>query len=302
MLSLLVVLVIEQLRPLPYRHVVAQPLEKLCRLLENRINAGEKRDGIVAWLIAAGGCVLASSLLASFLASVSPFLGWLWNLCLLYWAMGFRRESDSYHGILLALRNADLTQARSRLATWSGQPAERLAAGAIARLAIEHALRTAHRRFFAVVTCFLLLPGASGAVLYRVADLLATSWNGSHEQETAAFGSFARRSFAIIDWLPVRITAATFAIVGDFERAFCCWRACAERSPADPLQIVLASAAGALRVGLGEVASESGKTSMAGQFGLAGEPDADDMESAMGLVWRALVLWLLLACGLAILP
>lgn len=301
-LSLLAVLVVEQLRPLPYRQVVSQPLDRLCAVLEERLNAGEKRDGMMAWLIGVGGCVLASGVTAVALASVDSFLAWLWNVCVLYWAMGFRRDSDSYHGILLALRNGDLAQARRRLADWRGQPAERLAAPAVARLAIEHALGVAHRHFFAVAICFVLLPGPCGAVLYRVAALFAATWNRGDARETANFGSFARRSFAIIDWLPVRLTAATLAVVGDFERAFYSWRACVEKSPSEPLEIVLASGAGALRVRLGETVNETGRTATAGEFAMADEADADYMESAMGLIWRALVLWLLFLCGLAVLP
>jgi len=42
--------------------------------------------------------------------------------------------------------------------------------------------------------------------------------------ELGEFGGFARHAFYLLEWLPIRMTAMTFAIVGDFEDTVFCWR------------------------------------------------------------------------------
>jgi adenosylcobinamide-phosphate synthase len=153
---------------------------------------------------------------------------------------------------------------------------------------------------FGVLVWFVLLPGPCGAVLYRASAFLSDYW-GRHKTgrsneyaEFGEFGKFAQRAFAIIDWLPLRITATGFAIVGDFEDAIYCWRTQADLWPDDGLGIVLASGAGALGVRLGMPLMESGEVAERAEIGIGAEADVDFMQSAVGLVWRALVLWLLL--------
>ena len=111
-----------------------------------------------------------------------------------------------------------------------------------------------------------------------------------------------RQAFALIDWLPLRVTAAGFAIVGNFEDAIYCWRTQADRWPEDipgsalgsGIGIVLASGAGALGVRLGMPVVEAGVIADRAEIGTGDEADADFMQSAVGLIWRALLLWLLL--------
>ena len=294
LLSLLAVLLVEQVWPLPYRQFVQEPLSRLAVFLESRFNAGESRHGIGAWLVGIGGLVIVSGGVAVALSQLSPLLAWLWNGLVLYLTMGFRRFSHYYTDIRLALRMGDLVNARKLLAEWRGRPADGLSASEIARLSIEEALCASHRHVFGVLVCFVLLPGPCGAILYRASAFFAASWGRADDADAAAFGGFARRSFAIIDWLPVRLTAASFAIVGNFEDALYCWRTQAEKWPDDGLGIIVASGAGALGVRLGMPVRVAGELADRAEVGTGDEADVDFMESAVGLVWRALVLWMLL--------
>src|SRR6266853_825003 len=117
--------------------------------------------------------------------------------------------------------------------------------------AIEEALVSSHRYVFAVVFWFVLLPGPSGVILYRLSMFLNDRWGERTSPELERFSRFARRAFAALDWLPVRFTAAAFAIVGDCEDAVYCWRTQAANWPDPALGIVLASGAGAIGVRLG---------------------------------------------------
>jgi cobalamin biosynthesis protein CobD/CbiB len=296
--SLIAVLFLEQVRPLPYRWAIQEPLSRLARTLENLFNAGERSHGFIAWLFAVGGLVLIAGGVYAGMLAINPLLAWLWTVLMLYLTMGFRQFSHYYTDIQLALRMNDLTHARELLAEWRGRSATELSSSEIARLAIEEALCASHRHVFGVLVCFVLLPGPCGAVLYRAAAFFAEFWGRHSDDEAGRFGTFAQQAFAVIDWLPVRVTAAGFAIVGNFEDAIYCWRNQASKWPdhvsGSTIGIVLASGAGALGVRLGMPVAESGEIADRVEMGTGEEANVDFMQSAVGLVWRALLLWLLL--------
>lgn len=296
--SLIAVLLLEQLRPLPYRLVVHEPLARFAGFLEGRFNAGEHGHGLIAWLVAVSGLVLLAGGVYAALYAFNPLLAWFWNVFVLYLTMGFRQFSHNFTDILLALRLDDLPHARNLLAEWRGRPSDGLSSSEIARLAIEEALSASHRHVFGVLVCFVLLPGPCGAVLYRVSAFLADAWGRRNSADADGFGKFAQQAFAVIDWLPLRMTAAGFAVVGDFEDAIYCWRTQADKWPdsylGSGIGIVLASGAGALGVRLGMPVVESGEITDRAEIGLGEEANVDSMQSAVGLVWRAMLLWLLL--------
>jgi len=211
----------------------------------------------------------------------------------LYLALGFRQFSHFYNDVMLALRAGDVPRAREILTVWRGESARELPAGEIARVAIELGLIRSHRHVFGVMAWFIVL-GPVGAICYRLAALLGDRWGGVKNAETGAFGLFARRAFEIIDWLPVRLTAFGFAMTGDFTGAIECWREQAATWRSRPQGVLLAAAAGALGVKLGGVLHEEGGIVYRPQLGEGDDADVDYMQAAVGLIWRALVLWLFL--------
>jgi cobalamin biosynthesis protein CobD/CbiB len=152
-----------------------------------------------------------------------------------------------------------------------------------------------------VIFWFMLLPGPSGAVLYWLAHRLERRWRGALAPEFASFGHFPEQAFAALDWVPVRLTATTFAVVGDFEDAVFCWRTQARQWEDRNLGIVLAAGAGALGVRLGNPYIQDGIAKMRPEIGLGELADAAFLDSTVGLVWRAVVLWsvIVFLCGLA---
>jgi len=299
--SLIAVFLIEQLKPLHYRRVVEEPLFAWADFVRSRFDAGEYRQGVIAWCLAVLAPVVLVAVIYGFIFSLSPLLGWLFNAGLLYLTLGFRQFSHYYNEIDLALRMDDLPRARQLLGEWRGRSADGLGSQDIARLAIETGLVSAHRHVFAIILCFVLLPGPSGAVLYRMAAVIKARWQVGVSEERNDFPTFSARVFSIIDWLPARATAAAFAIVGDFEDALYCWRTQSARWPDRNAGIVLAGGAGALGVQLGLPLAEGAEEGEGVALGLGEPAGIDFLQSAVGLVWRATVLWmvLLLLLGLA---
>jgi cobalamin biosynthesis protein CobD/CbiB len=335
-LSLLLALAVEQWRPLVDRRFVFAPMSGYAGFLERNFDAGEAQQGTIAWFLAVVPVVAAAWAIYAALGAANPLLALAFNVVVLYFTMGFRQHSHYFTDIHKALKDGDLDAARRLLAHWRGHPCDTLNASEVARLTIEGALTVSHRHVFGPIFWFVLLPGPSGAILYRFALFLNHRWGGLGRvgasgplfdlaegaaattdlagpetraavagrdeagEPTGRFGEFARIAFRAIDWLPARFTAAGFAIVGDFEDAAYCWRTQAARWPDAILGVVLAAGAGALGVRLGMPIPRGTTLEDRPELGLGEEADTPFLDSTVGLVWRALVLWLVLRLLLSV--
>jgi len=306
-IAILAALGLEQWRAFRWRAALERLFVRYARTLERKLNGGSAQQGSVAALAAVAPPVLVAAGMYFALDAVHPLLGLVWNVAVLYLLMGFRRFSHAYTTVEAALRADDLNAARRALAAWRGVAAGELSSSDIAKLAIERGLMDSYRQVFATMFWFAVLPGPAGAVLYRAAVLLAQEWRGEAKGadttpialSRAMFGRPARALLWLLDWIPARLTALSFAIVGDFEDAAFCWRtqatSWADEEGGEHAGIVLASGAGALGMQVGgSIPTVGGQPSVRPDLGLGDKPEADLLPSAVGLVWRALVLWLLL--------
>lgn len=307
LLAILIALGLEQWHAFRWRAAAERLFVAYARSLERKLNGGAAQQGVIAAALALIPPVAIAALVAFAAESVHPLLALVWNVAVLYLLMGFRRFSHAVSVIVEALRDGDLTLARRALATWRGGSAAEIGSEDIARLSIERGLVDAYRQVFAVLFWFIVLPGPAGAVLYRAAALLAEEWRNTPPgddstpiaRSRAQFGQPARRLLYVLDWIPVRLTALSFAIVGDFEDAAYCWRTQARTWPqhdgGESMGIVLAAGAGALGTIIGgPLRTLLGEPHLRPELGM-GEPATPELlPSAVGLVWRALVLWLLL--------
>ena len=292
LVALVAALLIEQWRPLADRRYLYAQGERYARLLEAHFNAEEAQHGAIAWLLAVLPAVLATWVAYVLAYRISPVLGLLFNVAALYVTMGFRQRSHYFTDIHLALKNDDLAEARRLLGAWLGVGCEDLDREAVTRLTIEEALTASHRYVFGVMFWFMLLPGPSGAILYRIARFLNYRWNPQEAPQLERLGHFARDAFAVLDWLPARFTATAFATMGNFEDAVYCWRTQASRWQDRTLGVILASGAGAMAVRLGMPILQRGELVDRPELGIGDAADIGHLDATVGLVWRALLLWL----------
>ncbi|MHB0974636.1 MAG: CobD/CbiB family protein [Thiobacillus sp.] len=288
--SVFAAIVLEHLRPLrqPLPHYHRYAL--FTRWIESRLNAGEYSHGAIAWTLAVAPALTGVWLVFFLLNGVSPFLGWVWNVAVLYFTLGFKYFSDDAERIARQLRAGDLDAARTQLGAWRGGDTSQFSADDIARVTIEQVMAASHRQMFGVLFWFvLLLPlGPIGAVLFRTASILARRWVDSRGR----FGLCAQRVFHVINWVPARLTALTYAIAGNFEDATYCWRTQAATWPETEEGVVLATGAGAMGVKLGQNVNVGGESVWRPELGTGQTPDADCIDSAVSMIWRGLVIWL----------
>jgi len=285
-LAAVIALLLEQWRPLGDRKHYFSALAAGASWLESSFNAGEIRHGRIAWLVGVLPVVLLAVAIHYALHAASPLLALLFNVGALYLTLGFRQFSHYFTRIQVAIREDDLDAARQAIGEWRRESAGLRSREEVIRLAIEEALLASHRHVFAVLLWYVLLPGPSGAILYRLAYFLSRRWGGQDN-----FGRFAAKAFALLEWPAVRLTAVSFAIVGDFEDAVYCWRTQAAAWKDRAAGIVLASGAGALGVRLGMPLQEIDGMEPRPELGLGDPAEAPFLDSAVGLLWRALVVW-----------
>jgi adenosylcobinamide-phosphate synthase len=304
--SILCALLIEQLKPLRADNQVYGGIKGLAMRIEGWFNAGEPKNGRMAWFIMMAVLVLPVALVYWVLMHYGlVFLAFAWNVAIVYLTLGFRHYSHYFTAIQLALNSGDEAGARSLLAEWTRMDTVGMDAGEIARIAVEKSLITTHRSVFGVFFWFLMPGGPACAVLYRVSEYLARAWNEPEHMRNEAFGQFAAKAFYWIDWIPVRLTAVAFAVVGNFEDAIYAWRNFASRWADESRGIILAAGGGAMGVRLGTPHENAPQLlpadaamvdlSEAETDVLPGEePSLRALQSTVGLVWRALILWMIL--------
>lgn len=318
--AILFALLIEQARPLSRTNPAHAGVRAWALSVRRNFDAGSATQGWVAWGLAV--------LLPTFAVLVVHWLllhwiGWpvaiVWNVAVLYLTLGFRQFSHHFTGIRDALEDGDENLARSQLADWQQVDARDLPRSEIVRHVIEYSVIAAHRHVFGVLGCFSLLAalglGPAGAVLYRMAEFVARHWKEqalhiSDHPPSDALLHAAGRAWTAIDWVPARLTALSFAVVGSFEEAIEGWRFHAQHFPNDNDGVVLAATAGAINVRLGgealrmridpQVAAIDPVAADAAEAGADSDstpgrtPEIGHLRSVVGLVWRSVVVWMLL--------
>lgn len=303
--SILCALLLEQLRPLRADNPIYTVIKSLSMRVEAWCNAGEAKNGRLGWWVMMLMLTLPTAIIYWIcFYKLNIFVALLWNITIVYLTLGFRHYSHYFTSIQLALHSGDEETARSLLAEWTKIDTTSIDVSEISRIAVEKALITTHRNVFGVFFWFLMPVGPACAVMYRLAEHLSRVWNEPQNMKNEVFGQYAARVFYIIDWVPSRLTGIAFAVVGNFEDAIYAWRNFAHRWKNESEGIILASGSGALGVRLGTPYENALEIPVEAVIvdSVAPEPEIipgepatiRSLQSAVGLVWRSLLLWMLL--------
>lgn len=293
-LSLLATMVLEHWRPLrpPFPHY--QAFARLTGLLRDKLDGGQSTHGLLAWCCAVLPVVFLVWLLQGWLASAWQPLAWLWGVLVLYLTFGFKYYTLLAEEIAGELRSGQLQLAQAKLDTWrgvsgavsTGEP--QVTSGMIASLTIERLFSHSLRQTFGVLFWFVLL-GPAGAVLYRLSSILSRRWR----EASPGFGEIPGRIFHALNWVPARLAGLTYAVAGNFEDAMLCWRTQSSIWPDPDESVVLSAGAGAMGIRLGVTINPEDLSGLREEIGIGDEPDADQIDSAVSMIWRGLMVWMI---------
>ncbi len=244
--------------------------------------------------------VLAVLLLIAPAAALAHFVSTpVVDAILLYLAIAPRSLEEHALRVADALKAGDLPTARTAVAQIVSRDTAGMSVDDVARAAVESVLENGNDAVFGALFWFLAL-GAPGAVLYRLANTLDAMW-GYRNEAYLHFGWAAARLDDLLNLVPARLTALSYAMVGSTGAAWRCWRTQGPTWYSRNAGPVMAAGAGALQVRLGGAAPYGGRMKQRPILGCGAAPRIEDIERAIALVRRSLVVWIACAAALSFL-
>lgn len=276
----------------------------LAARIEQYCHADQRWAGVLALLLAVLPWVLLVWGLRSLLADYSQFLPLLWllewllDVLVIYLAVGWKSLDHHLMQVFQALQSGQLPLARERVGWIVSRDPQALDETGISRAGVESLLENGNDAVFGVLFWYLLL-GLPGVVLFRLVNTLDALW-GYRTERYLHFGWAAARLDDLLNWLPARLTALSYALVvlfsGRFIRVLAAARHSSHEWKSSNAGAVMAAGAVALNVRLGGGAVYHGQWQERPILGetTAPEPSAVHLQAASGLLYRAVLLWCVL--------
>ncbi|MBV0910767.1 adenosylcobinamide-phosphate synthase CbiB [Anianabacter salinae] len=238
--------------------------------------------------------VLAAALTGAIIASLP--LGWLWQTLAAAILLAQRSLVDHVRAVVDALRMST-TEGRQAVAMIVGRDTADMDDPAIARAAIESAAENLSDGVVAPAFWFLI-GGLPAMLVYKVVNT-ADSMIGYRTPRHEAFGWAAARLDDVLNLVPARMTAALILLTHPGRGGWAITRRDAPLHRSPNAGWPEAAMAAALGVALSGPRSYHGQTRDYPWVNAGGRRDsgADDIEKAIGAMWRA---WALLLAGAAI--
>jgi adenosylcobinamide-phosphate synthase len=322
--AVLFALLAEQLKPLSNLNPIHHALTGWVRWAGRNFDAGADVHARVVWAITVVAPAVLLALLYAITNRYSTVLALAMDVGVLYFTLGFRQFSHHFTDIRDALEAGREERARELLAHWQNLDASALPRTEILRHVLEYSLLAAHRHVFGVFFWFVALStlgcGPAGAVLYRMAEFASRYWSyrsfvtGATTHDRLM--NLSQTLFSLLDFVPARLTAFGFAVVGNFEDAIDAWRRHAALWVRPNEGTILSAASGALGVRLGgqtaPVPQDKGDVSRTITTGdspdvidargstTGAAPQLAHLSSVVGLIWRSVVLWMLMLALLSL--
>lgn len=265
--------------------------------IEAALNRGPLRRvrGLLAWALA----VLPGVWLAAWLIGQAPWwLAALLHAGLLYFCIGLRSLREHSLPIAAALARGELARARILTSYIVSRDTRAADEGALAKAGVESLLENGNDAVFGTLFWFLVA-GGPGALLFRLSNTLDAMW-GYRNARFLQFGWAAARIDDVLNWLPARLTAWSYALLGERAQARACWKAQAPAWSSPNAGPVMASGAGALGLALGGAAIYDGELEQRPPLGCGRAPQGADIVRAWRLVAMSTALWLAVVAAIAL--
>lgn len=269
---------------------------RLAAGIEQRFNQGERRyvRGAAAWMIITPPFLALTWLLTFWLARIDLRIALAVHALLLYFCLGLRSLREHALPIAQALAHEDLPRARILTARIVSRDTSQAEETDLAKAAVESLLENGNDAVFGTLFWFVVA-GGPGALLFRLANTLDAMW-GYRTPRFNEFGRVAARIDDVLNFIPARLTALSYALLGNTRLAWRCWRLQAGAWPSPNAGPVMAAGAGALGLALGGAAIYDGEIEQRPQLGSGPLATGADIARAWRLLVSTTVLWLTLIC------
>lgn len=208
----------------------------------------------------------------------------------LWLAISLRGLAEHGRAVAEPLRDGDLEKARDQVSRIVSRKASALDEQGVAAAATESMLENGADAVFASLFWFLVA-GMPGVILHRMVNTLDAMW-GYRTPRFLYFGRVAARLDDLMGWVPARLTALTYMLLGQRELAWRCWQKQAPQWDSPNAGPVMAAGAGALNVRLGGPSPYPSGVKHRPVLGGTQHASSDSVDGAIVLVQRGVWLWL----------
>lgn len=284
-------LVLDQLLGEPKRFHPLVGFGHCANWFEKTLNQGGAKNDLMGYGALSLVLLVIPPTLCMFIAvQLSGDYAWLLSIFVVYWAIGLKSMVQHAEVVFNALSNGDIAQARDAVARIVSRDTEHMDKKQVTSATIESSLENGCDSLFGVLFWFVI-GGAPAVVFYRLINTLDAMW-GYHNRRFEYFGKIAARLDDILNYIPARLTAVSYAVMGKFKLAIQAWLSEANQLDSPNAGPVMTAGAGSLDIQIGGDAYYDGKLVDKISFGGTRIPSRHHINLANQLVIRALVLWL----------
>lgn len=258
----------------------------LAQKIEKKLNNDSVVLGVIGWMV----LVLPLVSLTWFLSSL---FGVWFDVLIAYLALGARSLWQHSQQVYVALEANNLELARKRVAWIVSRDTAHLTEEELSKATVESLLENGSDAIFATLFWFIVA-GAEGAMLYRLSNTLDAMW-GYRSTRYQFYGYFTAKVDDVLNWIPARLTALSYAVFGDFKTAWHCWKTQGNQWYSPNAGPVMAAGAGALNLTLGGAAIYNGQLKQRLDLGKGDTAKAKDINRAWKMIQQSLLLWCLIA-------
>ena len=230
--------------------------------------------------------------------ALNEILATILGIVVLYFCLGGRSLFEHANAIAQPLIQGDVHNARAQLARIVSRDTAHLDAESVAKAAVESVLENGSDALLAPIFWFVVA-GAPGVLCYRLSNTLDAMW-GYRNPRFLNYGRTAARMDDVLNWLPARCCALSYALVGQWRTALGCWRKQAAQCDSPNAGPVMASGAGSLGIVLGGTASYDNIAHWRPILGEGRPVEPADIGRALQLLRRATGLWVVVILAVEI--
>jgi len=265
----------------------AQWLER--RTNSQRDNTGSVLMGLAAMLVGILPFAVIACYLELNLAKHSVLLALTFDIIVVYWAIGLKSLQQHALSVYAALRKKEVALARRALSMIVSRDTYAMNQQAIASATVETTLENGCDAFFGVIFWYLI-GGAPAVIAYRLCNTLDAMW-GYRTSRFEYFGKASAKLDDVLNYIPARLTALSYALAGNFKHACLSWCRYSKALVSPNAGPVMSAGAGSLGVRLGGPTRYRGKLTPKPYFGGTRGTTYNDIKRSIQLLHYATVIW-----------
>jgi len=221
----------------------------------------------------------------------------IFDIIIIYFAIGWRSLIAHAYNVILPLRNNDIEYARKSVGMMVSRDTKNLQPDSISKACIESILENGNDSIFGVLFWYVIA-GMPGVVAYRLINTLDAMW-GYRNESFLHFGWSAAKLDDLINYIPARLTALSYALTGNFSTAIQCWKTQGSVWKSTNAGSVMAAGAGSLKIVLGGNEIYHGEMENRPTLGVGNKPSLTDIDQSLRLITRSIFIWLVVITGLS---